>query len=132
VSLNQLIEEHVTSVFLNINHFAELVIFNCPSGPLEITAQVFVDEPLRDDSGNRPTQYTGEIHIAEADVSKIARDGNYPLTVHAQGNKWLLVDSGNSSAGMRIFGIRRNERKLSNAVTLDGKQNRYGRISQEP
>ena len=132
MSLNRLIEEQVSSVFLNLSHFAEEVTFHCPSGPLDLTAIVDVDEPVTDDTGTRPTLFTGKVHVAESDIEKIARDGLYPLTVTAKGNRWHLTDSGNVNHGMRTFGLRRHERKLSNAVTLDGKQKRYDRISQEP
>ena len=132
MSLNQLISEHVTTVFLNTSHFAESVTFHCPSGPVEVTGIIEIDPPIRDGNSVTPTQYTGQIHIASADVVKISRDKMYPLKVTAQGYDWNVTDSGHDVHGMQVFGISRQERKSMNAVTLDGKQQRYGKLSPHP
>jgi hypothetical protein len=132
MSLNQLISEHVTTVFLNTDHFAETVTFHCPSGPVEVTGIIEIDPPIRDDNGVTPTQYTGQIHIASIDVAKLSRDKVYPLKVTAQGYDWHVTDSGHDVHGMQIFGIARQERKSMNAITLDGKQPRYARVSPNP
>jgi|694.fasta_scaffold01648_10 hypothetical protein len=132
MSLNRLIEEHVSTVFLNTEHFAESVCFHCQHSTISLNGIVTIDEPVRDDSGEEMTTYTGQVEIAEVDVSKLSYGGQFPLTATIKGNLWHLSDSGDSVHGMRTIGIRRQERRLSNAVTLDGKQKRYGRLSPNP
>lgn len=132
MSLRNVILSDVEDVFLNVNEFAETVTFHCPSGPVELTAIVDINDGATDDTGETPTTYTGQVSISAVDVPKLERDRDYPLTITVRENKWHVVDSGQVEHGMRVFSIRRQERKLSNAVTLDGRQKRYGKLSPQP
>lgn len=122
MSLDDLISNDVSDVFLDTSDFAETVTFQLNAGDQEFTALVEVEEPIRDSSGFTSTVLSGQIRIPESKRSDVL----LALEVTTRGETWRVTDIALPQGGMCDVGIQRDLSEHSNAVDLEGNQHRYG------
>lgn len=128
-TLKTLIDGHVESVFLNMDHFGEIVLFTDHSGTptsKPFKCLVEIDEPIRHDGGQFPTLYTGTLRFPATKRPQILSEASPSLTATIRGSVYDLTDMGADDFGFCNVGIRRELPAHSNAVSLDGTQHRYG------
>ncbi len=102
--LSTLINEHVTSVFMNTEHFATSV-FRYVDGDdgrmVAITGIVTIQPAEQDDMRGRGYVHRGEILLQE-DVKITATDA-----IKYDGNRYEVVTVGDAEHGMRTIQIQR-------------------------
>ncbi len=126
MSLKTIMREHVTSVFMNADHFTETVTFHGVAD-LDVECLVKTDDGLRDNEGDDQTIFTGVIDFPTTEVDALQLDSNPVLLVTVFGEVWDVIDVGPDLLGIRKIGIRRTsvETKHSNAFNLNRVQEIY-------
>lgn len=131
MSFRDQLESDIDDVFINADDFAETVEFYLHGGGvMSELAVVEVDDA--GPAGNFQTEYTGRLWISGTVRDRLHARGRFPMKVKAKGYDWHVHDTGNNQDGVWLLNISRQERELSGAMTLDGKQVRLKRVSPEP
>jgi len=127
MSFKNVQNSHSESVFINVDHFAEDVIFHGTedlSGP----CLVQLDEPIRDIDGDQQTEFSGQltIPISKSEVLQLG-EGNPVLVCTLRSEVWDITDVGPEINGTYIIGIRRktSETEHSNAFDMNRSQDIY-------
>jgi hypothetical protein len=118
MNLKRLIEEQVTSVFLNTDHFAErITVVSDSENQMTVTAVVDVPEVSSED-------IEGTMQIAASEFSRLNYRSGVPFVAVRKGVSFDIYDALPENMGMVTLLIRRKfaERKHSDLYDLHGKQ----------
>ena len=131
MTLADQIESDNEDVFMNQDDFAKPVKFHRHGGGrFDATALIDLDEVPA--AGDGQTEYTGRIYITRAVRHELLHNGRFPLKVTFLDYDWHCHDTGNDVEGLYAINVSRQERELSGAFGLDGKQKRFPKVSPEP
>lgn len=123
MSLNRLIEEHISTVFLNTDHFAERITLHLDGG---VRLNAIVDIPDVGDSAEGAVDTTGILSVASADLKRFLLKDGLVLEATIRDTIWHLYDQSTDEFGMIKFLIRRKNndvnRKYTNLYDLSGDQ----------
>ena len=121
MSLNQLMREHVSTVFLNMDHFAELITLHLDGG---VKLKAIVDIPDVTDSGEGSFPVTGSISVATADLKRLRLKDGVVLEATIRNQTWHLYEQSTDEFGVTKYPIRRKhaEQKHTNLYALNGDQ----------
>lgn len=123
MSLNQLIREHVSTVFMNTDHFAELITLHLDGG---VKLKAIVDIPDVGDSVEGAIDTTGILSVASTDLKRFHLKDGLVLEATIRNTIWHLYDQSTDEFGMIKFLIRRKNnnvnRKYTNLYDLSGDQ----------
>lgn len=125
MSLNQLMREHVSAVFLNTDHFAESIVVSSQDGTTW-NLKAVIDIPDVGDSAEGALDTTGIISVATADLKRLRIKDGLLLVATIRNTTWHLYDQSTDEFGMTKFLIRRKDnsvnQKYTNLYDLSGDQ----------
>ena len=123
MSLNQLMREHVSTVFMNMDHFAELITLHLDGG---VKLKAIVDIPDVTDSGEGSFPVTGSISVATGDLTRLRLKDGAIMEATIRETVWQLYDQSTDEFGMTKYPIRRKHNdtnpKYSNIYDISGEQ----------
>ena len=123
MSLNQLMREHVSTVFMNMDHFAELITLHLDGG---VKLKAIVDIPDVTDSGEGSFPVTGSISVATADLKRLRLKDGVVMEATIRETVWQLYDQSTDEFGVTKYPIRRKHNdaspKYSNIYDISGEQ----------
>ena len=123
MSLNQLMREHVSTVFMNMDHFAELITLHLDGG---VKIKAIIDIPDVTDSGEGSFPVTGSISVAKADLTRLRLKDGVIMEATIRETVWQLYDQSTDEFGMTKYPIRRKHNdtnpKYSNIYDISGEQ----------
>lgn len=114
MSLNQLMREHVSTVFLNTDHFAETIILHLNGG---IRLKAIVDIPETGDSVEGAIDVTGVISVTTSELTRLRLKDGVTLEATIRNTVWHLYDQSTDEFGMTKFLIRRKLNAVNNKYT---------------
>lgn len=127
MSFKDIQNHHAQNVFVNIDHFAEEVVFH-GTEDLSEPCLMELDEPIRDIDGDQQTEFTGQLTLPAGASEVLQLDDNNPvLLCTLRGEVWDITDVGPEINGTYIIGVRRHtsETEHSNAFNLNRTQQLY-------
>ena len=85
---------------------------------------VRLDDSVRDNDGDEPAVYTGQLRFPVSETAKLQLDSYPVLTATIRGETWHIVDVGTESYGFLPIGIRRDPKanKHTNIFDLNDEQ----------
>jgi hypothetical protein len=89
-----------------------------------VNVMVRLDDAVRDNDGDEPAVYTGQLRFPVSETAKLQLDSNPVLTATIRGETWHIVDVGPESYGFIPIGIRRDAQanKHTNIFDLNEQQ----------
>lgn len=113
--------EHVSAVFLNTDHFAELITLHLDGN---VSLKAIVDIPESTDTGDGTFPITGSVSIAAADLKRLRLADKTTLEATVRAELWHMYEQSTDEFGMVRFQIRRKfqEQKYTNRYDLQGNQ----------
>ena len=115
MSLREIIESHVETVFLNPDHFAETVQLQRSAGSWKpVTANVTLEDSQRDYSGGDSVVINGMLDVSSV-VKGFAKDG----FVKVRGELFRITSVSLPEHGMITVAITRTASTRSNSSRLD-------------
>ena len=115
--------EHVSTVFMNTEHFAELITLHL-DGDVKIKAIVDIPDAVESVEGAVDT--VGALSVATADLNRLRLKDGLVREATIRNAIWHLYDQSTDELGMIKFMIRRKDnstnRKYTNLYDLSGEQ----------
>lgn len=115
--------EHVLTVFLNTDHFAESITLHRDG---DVRLKAIVDIPETAESAEGVVDTIGTLSVATSELTRLRLKDGLILEATVRNAVWHLYDQSTDEFGMTKFMIRRKDnstnRKYTNLYDLSGEQ----------
>ena len=123
--------DHQREVFealeVALGEFGEEITLHTAGGDEVVTVLVSLEDTIRDNHGDEPAEFTGQLRYPAAEKSKLGLEDVRVTTATIRGETWHIVDVGPENYGYMRVGIRRQaaENVHTNMHDLDDEQARW-------